>query len=373
MASLRSPRSPRSGPPQAAPETDARRQRPRHPRRYGWPLALSLALILVTALVPRALADDGDLPTSSVPFQAEPFAEAPASPEGTAATDALTAQGSQATGTGDPEAGVEERQQPQPPVVIAQSPWQDRQQPGDQQTDDANVSKMPPLPEGPTAAAIGGGAPSGGGQRPSVAEVIGNLEATVDAVIDSMPAPGREPVTDADLADQLRLLGDALWQIEQLTPQTEGTGQQERLEGLKERARLTLDKLLDLPNPMIGVDFNQPRATPAQPPAPVAHPGPPASGSGPGEAQPVARLAGFPRNEPAVPGPAGFGGTKVDTTIPLSANMSPEMQVTLATGGVVTIGLALAAKWGLRLACLVCSLMPNILPKGFLGAGPTMS
>jgi hypothetical protein len=57
MGAARPPRS-RA---QASPtRTCPRRQHPRRPRRWGRLLAVALSLVLIAAVVPRALADDGN-------------------------------------------------------------------------------------------------------------------------------------------------------------------------------------------------------------------------------------------------------------------------------------------------------------------------
>jgi hypothetical protein len=130
--------------------THPRRRPPRLPRR---PLAAGLALVLVAALVPRALADDsgpaaasgtGEPQTLDVTAQAQAMtetfqpdlheAEAPAAPEATGAAGELgtdPAEPAQGTGRGDRPTVEQEQQPTREPVVVAEhNPV--RQEQGDQ-------------------------------------------------------------------------------------------------------------------------------------------------------------------------------------------------------------------------------------------------
>jgi hypothetical protein len=140
-------RPPHDPPPQATPVTHPRRQpaqSPRRARRWRQPLAAGLTLVLVAALVPRALADDsgpaaasgtGESQTFEVTAEAEALtetfepdlrqAEAPAAPERAGADGgdepaADPAEVAQDSGSGERSTGEQEQPPPREPVVVAE-------------------------------------------------------------------------------------------------------------------------------------------------------------------------------------------------------------------------------------------------------------
>jgi hypothetical protein len=170
----------------AAPVPRARRQPPRRPRRRGRLLAAGLALVLVAALVPQALADpdDGGMP-SSESFEAGTFQAPEAVDTGgdENSVPVAPAQDREVADAGDLPTGGEEqpRQDPAPPVVAELRP-EDQQRDG--QPDLAVTDAPGATGQGPggggdqNAAATGGvgegqraghgeaGRPGHGGTRP---------------------------------------------------------------------------------------------------------------------------------------------------------------------------------------------------------------
>ena len=183
MAAGRRPHDP---PQQATAVTHPLRQPPRRPWRWGRLLAAGLALVVVAALVPRALADDsgpmvasgaGESQTLDVTAQAEAMtetlepdpgeAEVSVSPERTGVDGkpgADTAKSAQGTGSEDHPTGEGEQKQPptQEPIVVAERNLA-RQEQSDQH--DATVTDGVGDPAKPPPGGQDQGDPTGPGQQ----------------------------------------------------------------------------------------------------------------------------------------------------------------------------------------------------------------
>jgi hypothetical protein len=387
---------------QATPTTRARPQQSRCPRRWGRLLVLGMILVLVAALVPRALADTDDGGDLSLQPQSETEQLPPAQPPADvalnadsnggggddsaatvdAATQLLSQSGEEAQTPADAAQSQPEstREQVAEQVAAGQDPpdlpRQDLQLGGGPGCVGDGCSKAPPMIGGPAIAAIGGGseggAPPGGGsegepqspraQRAQVWDVIGQI-ATVDAKVQEVIEWRREaqreeydaalqaaleeamaaemgPIDRASLAAELARISENLQRLEPRV--TAGTAAAGDLEYAKRKLQEVSERLQILPMSSVDLDllnFPEQHIPHGKPVVPDL------AGYGPKETT-IPDLAGFAGNTPMVAGPAPYAGTPGEVSVgpipptPASPGWRAWLTATLFVGGGATLATA---------------------------------
>jgi len=367
---------------------------------------------LVAALVPRAVADDGDLTASVVETQtvpAEPLvaSEAAGADGKQSASEVIPAQASEDISSegSSRELAADELRQPQGALVVGEAGLggqQDGTATGGQRTEENQPSQAqarwdgqrggdPPgvilVPGGPTASGIGGGPPGEGGweEPPSwedrvwLEQQIGMLKWWLGDVeaLQAVPEADRGPVLGPAAAGNREDLEDMLAHIVRLEPQvTRWPDLEHELAALRSAVQ---QALRNLPSPMISVDLTPPLATPAQQPTPAVQPQlvqpVPDFGSDERQAK-VPDPAGYAAAQARVHATPGLDATDLDTAIPpreATSRVEPVWQVLIAGTAAVLVGFALLPVRALCGTGCIVRIVP-VAPGGLVAPpGPTSS
>jgi hypothetical protein len=339
---------------------------PRCPRRWGRLLVAGLTLVLVAALVPRALADTGD----GRPFGFDPFglestqqvptvAAAETGGEGEGGGDGreVTAGARQASeqdggvpetpdsgaDTGDPrQVGVAQDgpKTPEDQLAAAQNQLSD---PAGCAGDGCPAG--PATPRVPTAADTRGGTGSSRGddRQELINQQIGLLEQELGVWEPDQPVAADRYPTSEDYARARRQgLVELLREIEGLEAEVvEGHPGYDRLAEAKRRAQ---EILRTLPNPMISVESQTPTLVTPQDQRPVA---------------------GTPPSKATVPpaGPGPYTSTAPPAGLPPMQTLGPAA-ATLGVGALVLAILGKCPTCGLVVRQALPSLFPTSTPGG---------
>jgi hypothetical protein len=300
-----------------------------------------MSLVLVAALVPRALAEDGG-DSSMFAQEVSGWLDGVTPPAGDVMGEGVGGEGQDGGDvhhTDDPSTVGEAAAQQDTPVVAdlhpegastgamgalleragaqgtvprdqaaaSQQEWE--QYPDAGLCSGGGCSKTPPA-GGPALAGAVGGEPPGGTEppgEPSVDQEIRNLTFTLDGLEEAVaaPAPSDSAEEDPDFSTQLRtaLLEGVLNSIGRLEQDAEEEAQHRQLSVLKLKAQAILDKLR---NPMDSVTLEPPLTALEPRPAPTVRPEQAAGGYGQGQDRPA------PTDTP------GFEGPLVNIAIPRS-------------------------------------------------------